>query len=237
MIYFKKAIELYPKGYLGYLNAGACLQNLPVDLGDENQSGAFFKKAYELAPKNPNAIFNYANVLNQFSMQGLDNQDLKENLYAQAVQSKQDEPLAKLQFAKTLHQKAYDEPYNETLFNNALTAYDEAIKQFPGYADNYKNKARLLSYWSRQKNYPENRVMKKQVCENIDQYKNLLKGDYDTELDRMCIYYPELKSNTVKNYTELLSGWEEIALAKGDLNKDGFDDIVLIARAVNPKKK
>ena len=236
LIYFKKAIELYPKGYLGYLNAGACLANLPVDLGDENQSGSYFRKAYELAPNNPNAIFNYANALNQFTTQGVDIQDLKENLFAQAVQAKQDEPLFKFQYAKQLHLKAQDEVYNEELFTNALNAYNDAIEKFPEYADNYLYKAKLLRAWSRTKQYPENRVLIDTVCMLLEKYKTLYKGNYDTKNDRMCTYYPKNINNSVRTYTELLNGWEEISLAKGDLNKDGFEDIVLIARAVNPSK-
>ncbi|GEM50540.1 hypothetical protein EB1_03300 [Empedobacter brevis NBRC 14943 = ATCC 43319] len=61
--YFEYAITLYPESYLGYLNAGAAKSHLPVDLGDENQSIYYFKKAYELAPDNPNVINNYKNAL------------------------------------------------------------------------------------------------------------------------------------------------------------------------------
>lgn len=61
--YFEYAITLYPEGYLGYLNAGAAKSYLPVDLGDQNQSIYYFKKAYELAPDNPNVINNYKNAM------------------------------------------------------------------------------------------------------------------------------------------------------------------------------
>ncbi|WP_028123700.1 tetratricopeptide repeat protein [Epilithonimonas tenax] len=236
LIYFKKAIELYPKGYLGYLNAGACLANIPVDLGDENQSGSYFRKAYELAPNNPNAIFNYANALSQCTTQGVDIQDLKENLFAQAVQSKQNEPLFKFQYAKQLHLKAQEEVYSEELFTNGLNAYNDAIEKFPDYADNYLYKAKLLRAWSRNKQYPENRILIDSVCSLLEKYKSLQEESYDTKNDRICTVYPKIKNNTVRNHTELLNGWEEISLAKGDLNKDDFEDIVLITRAVNASK-
>lgn len=61
--YFEYAITLYPEGYLGYLNAGAAKSYLPVDLGDQNQSIYYFKKAYELAPDNLNVINNYKNAM------------------------------------------------------------------------------------------------------------------------------------------------------------------------------
>nr|WP_021071491.1 hypothetical protein [Sphingobacterium paucimobilis]ERJ58011.1 hypothetical protein M472_04465 [Sphingobacterium paucimobilis HER1398] len=65
IVYFEQAITLYPNGYLGYLNAGAARRYLPVDLGDHNPSIYYFKKAYELAPDNPNVISNYRNAIKQ----------------------------------------------------------------------------------------------------------------------------------------------------------------------------
>lgn len=74
--YFERAITLYPEGYLGYLNAGAARTYLPVDLGDYNPSIYYFKKAYELAPNNPNVIMNYKNaVKQQLGQRGIDIQD------------------------------------------------------------------------------------------------------------------------------------------------------------------
>jgi tetratricopeptide (TPR) repeat protein len=78
LYYFERAILLYPQGYLGYLNAGACKYYIPVDLGDENPSIYYFKKAYELAPDNPNVISNYKNAMKQLlSEQGLESEDIK----------------------------------------------------------------------------------------------------------------------------------------------------------------
>ncbi len=63
--YFERAIILYPDSYIGYLNAGAARTHLPVDMGDQNPSIYYFKKAYELAPDNPNVISNYKNAIKQ----------------------------------------------------------------------------------------------------------------------------------------------------------------------------
>lgn len=67
--YFQRAIDLYPRGYLGYLNAGACKTYLTVDMGDQNVSIYYFKKAFELAPDNPNVISNYKNAMKQYLRQ------------------------------------------------------------------------------------------------------------------------------------------------------------------------
>lgn len=64
--YFQRAMDLYPRGYLGYLNAGACKTYLPIDMGDQNVNIYYFKKAFELAPDNPNVIYNFKNAMKQY---------------------------------------------------------------------------------------------------------------------------------------------------------------------------
>lgn len=206
-------------------------------MGDVNESSHYFKKAFELAPDNPNAIFNYANALDQYSTQGVDLQTLKQNLFAKSARLDENQPLFKYKYAASLHKRAQDNRYDEELFSNALNAYNESINLFPDYADNYKGKAKLFSLWSGNKNFPGNRILRDSACKSLQRYKTLSAEKYDTNLDRLCTVFPKIDGNHVRDYKALLpNNWEEVSITKGDLNKDGVEDIVLLAREVNAGK-
>ncbi|WP_300670353.1 tetratricopeptide repeat protein [Soonwooa sp.] len=237
--YFEKAVKLYPSSYLGYLNAGAAKSKIPVDLGDFNQSYFYFKQAYELAPDNPNVLSNYIGSLKKLHSYDPAVQDLIEKLIQKAVTIDGNNPAFLLESAKVLHQKFLDNYFLEDHsleddFNKAMKAYDNIIEKFPNNPQTYLLKAKLLNSWSQRNKFPKNRIIVESACVNLSKFKELNTEKNNPNDERLCIKYPSIDTNSINNYNEILKGWELISLAKGDLNSDGHDDYVVVAREINP---
>ena len=201
------------------------MTKIPVDMGDVNQSFVYFKRAYDLAPDNPNVIFNYANSLQPLCGESEKFRKLRDSLLEKATFLDPYKPSFKYKYATTLHQKAMEKGYskNEGVLKQAMDLYKEGVQMFPEFSDNYLGIAKLYSYLRKQNQEPINKIFNDSACVFLEKYRKLIPNDLELDKESLCVQFLKNNSKFIDNYKTLIpNGWEAMSIAKGDLNNLTF---------------
>jgi|GEM_PF-971226 len=233
--YLQKAMVLFPDQYLAYLNMGVVAKMIKDDVGLSNEA-YYFKKAYELAPKNDKTIYNYATTL----MDGYKlDFDKAEKLLKTSIKLAPQEPLYQTTLARLYVKQAQHTSLKENdLYQKAIETANKVINANNKYSDAYLVKARAFYMLYESEINPQKRINMDSVCAAINLYYKSGGIDKDEQTySNLCINYGHTNLTQVKTINELIPiGWKLQLKTEDDFNQDGLMDVAMLVFENNPKK-